>query len=86
MTFETINSTVHRHPILSVLLSPIIGGIFVLTFPLVVLVMIVAAAARVTYKGVIAWTVANSHLAKMNWQPGAAYLVKKEKKDQEKVE
>ena len=67
--------------LLMILASPVIGGVFVLAFPLIVLM--IAAYAVVQFFGNKASEAVgnNSHLAFMRWEPTAAYLKKTGKKD-----
>ena len=62
--------------LLMVLAAPILGGLFVLAFPVMVLLMVVVAIARLIYKTAASAVEARSHLLEMNWQPSAAYLNK----------
>jgi len=84
MTFEKIESALHRHPIISVLTAPILGGLFALAFPVIVIVMILLAAMRLVYSGVKTWATANAHLASFSWRPGMANLFKSNKDKDDK--
>lgn len=69
--------------VLMVLASPIIGGVFVLAFPLLVVLIAAYAVLEFGLAKIGSVAKANAHLAFMRWEPTAAYLNKKNKKEKE---
>jgi len=62
--------------LLMVVLAPVMGGLFALFFPVIVLAMMIGAASKLVANGVSAFIRSQAHVAEMEWQPGAAYLKK----------
>ncbi|OFZ17779.1 MAG: hypothetical protein A2X94_04220 [Bdellovibrionales bacterium GWB1_55_8] len=70
-------SAYYRLPaLLMIAAAPVLGGIFVMAFPLMVLLMVAGAILRLVYNTVSSAVEARTHLLQMNWQPSAAYLNK----------
>lgn len=71
----TDETTYRRLPTLLVAAaSPAIGGIFVMTFPLIILAGVAVALGKFTKQTVQRMATNKAHLVQMNWQPTAAYL------------
>jgi hypothetical protein len=70
------NATYRRLPIiLAIGLSPIIGGVFVMAFPLIVLGMFLWAVVST-----IVNKIRESEVTNFKWEPMVSYLVKKKNK------
>ena len=68
-------ATYRRLPtILVVALGPLIGGAFVLAFPLIVAGALLLALGRLTMRALRHSADRSAHLAKVRWEPATAYL------------
>ena len=73
--------------LLMIALSPVIGGVFVMAFPLIVVGFVIGLTVKVAASKVKAMAHEYAHLSTMRWEPTAAYLNKIEKEKKEtKVE
>ena len=67
----------YRIPTLLIIAAaPVIGGIFALAFPVMVILMATAAIARVAYNVIHSSAQKRAHLIQMRWDPAAAYFKK----------
>ena len=91
------NATYYRLPtLLAVAAAPVLGGLFVMTFPIIVVMMFLSAVIRIGVEEVSAWMSKGAYVVDMQWQPTGAFLNKKrdgknedkneEKKDEVKKE
>lgn len=69
--------------LLALLLAPVIGGAFVMAFPVLVIVASVIGIARVAVRGAKKAAGEHAWLASPRWEPSASYLTKGEKKGAE---
>lgn len=60
--------------LLAVVLSPAIGGVFVLAFPLVVLAAVAYGIAQFAARPVRKLAERHANLARVRWEPATAYL------------
>lgn len=67
--------------LLAVLLAPVLGGAFVIAFPILVIVAAVVGLLRVTFGGLRKAAGDNAWLASSRWEPSTSYLSKNEKKE-----
>ncbi|HAR42188.1 MAG TPA: hypothetical protein DCS07_06095 [Bdellovibrionales bacterium] len=68
----------YRLPTLIAILSaPALGGLFVMTFPVIVVIMVALAIVKAITSAVSSLVQERAHLVNMQWQPSAAYLNKK---------
>jgi hypothetical protein len=68
-------ATYRRVPsLLAVLLSPVLGGFFVLAFPLVVLAAVAYAIAHFAARPVRRLAERHANLARVRWEPATSYL------------
>ena len=82
----TSKSYIRLHPIFMMLLAPILGGIFVISFPLIVIGMVLFAAGQLIAAFAKEQARSIATLATFNWTPNAAFLVGKPKeKKEEKI-
>ena len=65
--------------LLVVAAAPVIGGVFAMAFPFIVIGMVFAALFKGVYSLVAGTVKEHAHLATMQWQPTAAYLKKNER-------
>jgi len=65
---------------LMILVSPILGGIFVMSFPLLVTIIVMVSLGDVLMKKAREALSKHSHWAILRWEPTAAYLSKKGKR------
>jgi len=63
--------------LLAIIAAPALGGLFVMTFPLIVVLMVVAALVKAISSLFTSLVHERAHLINMHWQPSAAYLNKK---------
>lgn len=67
--------TYRRIPTLLLLaLAPVLGGVFVLAFPALVLALALAAVGRRLWRSATGLAEDKAHLVVLNWDPQAAYL------------
>ncbi len=69
--------------LLALLFSPILGGVFVLGFPLIVVGVLIYAACHLAAEQVRSTISNHAHLALWKWEPTAAYLNKTKKTDKD---
>ena len=78
---ETLNGKAgaeytHLPSILLVLAAPVMGGVFVLAFPLIIIFSIIGVVGTMMTKAVKSAFESRVHLTQMRWEPAAAYLNK----------
>lgn len=79
-------ATYRRVPtLLALLLAPVLGGAFVMAFPLVVLVVTALGLARILVAHARAAATEGAWLAGARWEPATSYLAKGEKKCEAEV-
>ena len=66
--------------LLALLLAPMLGGAFVIAFPILVIVAAVVGIARVAVREVRKAAGEHAWLASPRWEPSTSYLTKGEKK------
>ena len=74
---------IHLPSALLLLATPIMGGVFVLAFPLIVIGWCFGAIGLVIARGVKSLVESQAYVVQMRWEPSAAYLnkTKREKSD-----
>lgn len=71
-----------RLPIaLMILASPVLGGLFVIAFPMLVVLFAAYSVIEFALNKLGVAAKANAHIAVMRWEPNASYLNKKNKKE-----
>jgi len=76
--------TYRRLPLpLVVAAGPILGGMFVLTFPLLVLAAVATVVAQVVRDRVRAVRESHAHLVRLRWEPATSFLRAGEERDED---
>lgn len=60
--------------LLMVAMAPVLGGVFVMAFPAVVVLLAVVGLGRFAWRQVAGVTGDTAHLAVMRWEPSTSYL------------
>ena len=81
------NATYYRLPtIVAIAAAPILGGIFVMTFPLLIIMMFAYAVCKPLIDAGKYLAKESEFLGSFQWQPTAAYLNKKPQDGENKTE
>ena len=64
--------------------APVLGGLFAMSFPIIVIAMVIGALIKAITSGVTNAVRERSHLVNMQWQPTAAYLNKRDRDSKDK--
>lgn len=62
---------------LLVLAAPALGGLFVIAFPLLVIMMVIGGLVKMVYQTAHSSVEKNAHLMDLRWSPTATYLNRK---------